>query len=66
MEQRDVERIVRDVISTQALPVALRRVDVRPTGWQVTITDHIGAVLTTDLPDGPPAAIRTALTRWLD
>jgi hypothetical protein len=64
MEAQDVERIFRDVLSTQGLHDSLLNVERTPDGWRVTLRDAADRMLSTDLADGPPAAIRAALTQW--
>jgi hypothetical protein len=66
MQQEDVERILRDVLSTAGLRVSVLRVEGTPTGWRATVTDVADRVITLDLPDGSAAFIRTALTNWVD
>jgi len=65
MQPRDVERILRDVLSAQGLRVSMLRVERTPDGWRVTLAD-VADRITTDLPDGPPAVIRVALTHWAE
>ena len=66
MEERDLERILRDVVNTQGLPVTIVRVRRLGESWVVTVTDHADRIVGTTLPDGPPAAIRAALVTWLN
>jgi hypothetical protein len=66
IQQQDVERILRDVLSANGLRVSMLAVERTPNGWRVALTDTVGLLLATDLPDGPPAIIRAALTRWVE
>ena len=65
LQQHDIERILRDVLITYGGRVSALRVEPTPTGWHVVITDGANGVLSTDLIDGPPALVRTALTTWV-
>ena len=66
MEQQDIERILRDVATSQGIGITIVRVE-RLTGeWIVTITDQADRMMSKSVPDGPPAAVRTALLHWLD
>jgi hypothetical protein len=65
MQQQDVERILRDVLSSKSLRVSILRVARAPNGWRATVTDVADRVITIDLPDGPPDVIRAMLTRWI-
>jgi len=66
MEQQDVERILRDVVSTRGLPVTLVRVERLAEDWLATITDETDRIVNRRIHDGPPAAVRAALLQWLD
>ncbi len=66
MPQRTVERILRDVLDSQGVHVSMHRVEQVADGWRITVVDTAQRVLTTHVPDGPPAAIRAALIRWTD
>jgi hypothetical protein len=66
MLQEDVERILRDVLSTQGLRVSMLRAEPTPEGWRVVLRDAAGRIVSTDVPDGPPAVIRAALTHWVE
>ena len=65
LERRDVERIFRDVLITYGWSTSAVRVEPTPAGWHVMVTDGGNGVLSTDLIDGPPALVRTALTTWV-
>jgi len=65
LREQDVERILRDVLNAQGLHVSVVRAERAPDGWRVTVTDLGGRILSTEIIDGPPATIRTTLTRWL-
>ena len=64
VQSRDVTRILRDVLSASGLPVTVQRVEQTPQGWLVTVKDRGDRLISTELPDGPPALIRASLTRW--
>ena len=66
MEERDVERILRDVVITQGLRVTIVRVQRLTGGWVVTVTDQDDRIVSRRFSDGPAAAIRTALLNWLE
>ena len=66
MQPADVERIIRDVLDARGLYVSLLLAQPTSSGWEVTLTDAADRLVTMDLPRGQPAAIREALTRWID
>jgi len=61
----DVERILRDVLTTEGLQVTVQRVHRVAEGWRVIVKDVADRMISIDLPDGPPAVIRQAVTRWV-
>ena len=65
-DQHDVERIARDVLAAGAWDVHLLAIESIDEAWHVAVTDAAGRVITTDIPRGKPAAIRAALSQWLD
>jgi hypothetical protein len=65
VQQQDVARILRDLLSAQGLLVSAMRTEGTPDGWRVTVIDAEDRVFSTDIADGPPAAVRVTLTRWL-
>jgi hypothetical protein len=66
MEQRDVERILRDVLNSAGVRSSSLRAERIGPAWRVTITDGSNQLVSTDFSDGPPAAIRAAILRWVD
>jgi len=64
MSQQEVERMVGDVASELGLCVSVLYVEPLPSGWRTTIADRADRVMTTDLPYGPPAAVRAVFTLW--
>jgi hypothetical protein len=66
MDERDIERILRDVAASQGVRVSILRVQRLTGGWMVTITDQADRIVSKSVPDGPPAAVRTALLDWLE
>ena len=66
MTEQDVERIVRAVLLTKGVNVALRRVAFTGTSWLVILKDPANRILGFDVPDGSPAAVREATERWTD
>jgi hypothetical protein len=67
MIARDVERISRDVLTTRGVKATVLRATPRHGGgWSVTIIDPSGRIVTVDVPDGPPSAIRTVFEHWAD
>lgn len=66
MPQKIVERILRDVLHTLGVRVSLQQVERTANGWRIVVIDSAQRVLTTDIPNGSPATIRVALTRWVD
>jgi hypothetical protein len=66
MQAQDVERILRDVLDANGLRVSMLAVERTPDGWRVALADAVGLLLATELPEGPPAVIRAALTRWVE
>ena len=65
MQDQDVERILRDVLSTSGLFAAIQGVERKPGGWRVTIRDEGARILSTEVPDGRPGLMRAALTQWV-
>ena len=65
LQQQDVERLLRDVLSTYGLRVSALSVTPIPTGWHLVITDVANGLLSTNVQDGPAALVRTALTNWI-
>jgi hypothetical protein len=66
MERQDIERILRDVLTRQGVRVSTQVVEKIEGGWRVLVCDEAHRVLTTDVPDSTPAAIRRALMNWVD
>jgi hypothetical protein len=66
MEQQDIERILRDVATSQGIAITIVRVEPLTGGWIVTITDRADRIVSTSVADGPPATVRAALLQWLD
>ncbi len=67
MQQADVERIIRGVISDIAAPFTLLDLERTGTGWHAMLKAATGRrVISVTLPDGPPAALRTAALRCLE
>jgi hypothetical protein len=65
LQQQDVARILRDVLSTYGVRASVLSVEQAPNGWQVVVTDTAHRILSTDVIDGPAALVRTALTTWV-
>jgi len=63
---RDVERIVRDVLTGRGFHASTVSAQESADGWHLVIVDTGGRVLRTDLPRGKPAAIRGTIAQWLD
>jgi len=63
VESRDVERIVRDVVSAQALDLSVVRLD---HAWRVTVSDAGGRSFANDVPIGTAASVRLVVGQWLD
>jgi hypothetical protein len=66
MERRDVERIIRGVLSDLAAPFKLVIVERTATGWNTTLTEAPGRMIHVGLQDGPPSAIRATVTRHIE
>jgi hypothetical protein len=62
--QHDVERILRDVLSTSGLRALVLKVGHAPNGWRVLVADEAN-ILCTDIADGPPVDVRAALAHWV-
>lgn len=65
LRQSDVERIFRDVLLTYGMSIVALTAEQTPTGWHVVITDVAHRILSTDVPNGPPALVRNAITTWV-
>ena len=65
MIDRDVERIVRDVLTARAPGVVVLRVEPASNRWRVMVKDRTNRITSFDVPDAP-AAIRAATTEWAD
>jgi hypothetical protein len=63
--QHDVERILRDVLSTYGAGFSVLSVTPASTGWHITIMDAANRILSTDVADSRPAVVRAALTTWV-
>jgi len=67
MEQRDVERIIRAVLTDLGAPLTLLKVQRTAVGWDVTVKQVSGrGVRSVSAPDGPPPAIRTAMIHLVE
>jgi hypothetical protein len=66
MDERHIERILRDVAASQGIRMSILRVQRATSGWLVTITDQADRIVSTRVPDGPPAAVRITLLHWLE
>jgi hypothetical protein len=65
MQAKDVERIARDVLTTQGLDLSIQRVERLPEGWRVTLLDAADRVIVADLEEADaPAGLRAALMNW--
>ena len=64
MQVKDVERILRDVLSGQGLGATIVRIEKTASGWRVEVRDTADRFLFADVPDGPPATVRAVLVRW--
>jgi hypothetical protein len=62
--QQDVERILRDVLTTYGVGASELRVEQTPRGWRVIVANP-SETLSTDLANGRPAVVRAALTSWV-
>ena len=62
--QHDVERILRDVLSTYGVDTSELRVEQTQSGWRVVVRNP-SRTLSTDLANGRPAVVRAALTHWV-
>ncbi len=65
VEARDVERILRDVLTAHSAEAIVLHVELTGDRWDITIKARPERVVRFDVADGPPAAIRAALTRWV-
>ena len=61
-----VERILRDVLTQYGVHVVMQHVEPTPTGWRIIVTDSAHRVLTTEIHSDRPAAIRAALSAWVE
>jgi hypothetical protein len=66
VEQRDVERIVRDVLVHLAVPIAFDCIERAESAWSVTLKHASGRLVVATLPDGPPAAVRATVMRLVE
>jgi hypothetical protein len=66
MQQKDLERILRDVMISRGLPVSALEIERTSNGWCVSMIDVADRLVAIVLPNGPPAVIRAALTGWVD
>jgi len=67
MEQPDVERIIRAVLTDLGAPLTLLKVQRTAVGWDVTVKQVSGRqVRSISVPDGPPPSIRTAIIRLVE
>ena len=66
MTQKDVERILRDVLTARGLQATVLHAEPRESRWHLTIKDVADRIFNLDVPDGPPAAIRAAAEHWAD
>jgi len=66
VQSGDVERIVRDVMTTNGCNMTVIRTEGTAEGWRVTLRETAARVIALDLPSGPPASIRAAVQQWID
>ena len=66
MEEHDVERIIRGVLSDLEAPFSLIVLNQTATGWQATFKAARGGLIMVALPDGPPPSIRTAVAQRIE
>jgi hypothetical protein len=66
VQQSDVERILRDVLSARGVHATVVRTERTNAGWRMTLKDGGARTFSVDLPAGPAAAIRAALEHWAD
>lgn len=66
VEQRDVERIIRDVLNAEAYEYSLLGVEAVEQGWRVTVRDATGRGIACEFRAASPAALRAAVDQWLD
>ena len=67
MEQHDVERIIRSVLSDLAAPFRLLDIERTPTGWHAMLKQTVGGrVISVKVPDEPPTAIRTTAMQSIE
>ena len=65
MTEREVERIVRDVMTTKGVRAALLRAERLDRRWQITVRDESDRIMSFYVPD-TPAAVRAAVGGWTD
>ncbi len=62
MDQQDVERIIRGVLTDLGGPLPLLEVERTAQGWHAMVKQTARKrVVSVRVPDGPPSAIRTAV-----
>ena len=67
MEQHDVERIIKGVLSDLAAPFRLLDVARTQTGWYAMLKQTPGGrIISVRMPDGPPTAIRTTVMQSIE
>jgi hypothetical protein len=66
MSQKDVERILRDVLTARGMEATVLHAVPRDGRWQLTIKDVADRVFVLEVPDGPAATIRGRLEHWTD
>ncbi len=62
----DIERILRDVLTSRSLRVVPLLAEQTVDGWQMTVRDAGDRILVIDIPTGGPATVRAALEQWAD
>jgi hypothetical protein len=66
MDERYIERALRDLLRAEGLEASILRVHRFTDGWVVTMTDESDRVVSTRIDHSSPDAICAALSQWLE
>jgi hypothetical protein len=66
MNPRDVETMVRDLITHLGLPFTVLSIVKSPAGWNIQLRAGVGGLMRFSVRDGRPSAMRAAIQNQLD
>ena len=66
MKERDVERIIRDVLGTEGIKFSFLQVEPAVCGWRVTVRDVADRAFVTEVPLSRPAQMRQRIMDWVE